>query len=230
LKAVVLVSGGIDSLVCLALAKEQGYECIALSFNYGQRHLVELRSAKILADHYRCEHRIVHIACAEAFQSSSLVGKHTIPAATAKENCGENIPSTYVPGRNTLFLSYAASIAEGEECSAIFFGPNAADHSGYPDCRPAFVEAFQQVLNLSSKQAVEGNPPQLITPLLHMDKADIIHEGKRLGVPFTHTHTCYEPDAEGNACQKCLSCVIRREAFAEVGIKDPAERKCRQDQ
>lgn len=220
-KAIILFSGGLDSTVCLAIAKEMGFTCFALSFDYGQRHIVELESAKKITRYYDVNHHIIPLSCQNLFESSSLVGKKAVPSGNSPENFGGNVPSTYVPARNTLFLSYATALAEAENASAIFFGPNADDKDAYPDCRPAYIEAFQKLLFVSSKQAIEGNPPTLVTPLLKMSKKAIVQEGIRLNVPFELTHTCYEPTPSGKACQNCLSCNLRKQAFFQTGITDP---------
>lgn len=213
MKAICLLSGGIDSTVCLAIAKEQGYHCIAISFDYGQKHRIELDSAKKIAEFYQVQHSVVPINRFSAFLHSSLVGNTSVPSA--KKKLEEKIDNTYVPGRNLLMLAFAASLAEGENADAIFFGANKDDHTGYPDCRPAFISSFEEILGVSSQKAVEGKPPKLITPLLYLDKKETIQKGLELGAPLEDTHSCYDPK-DGKPCMMCSACVLRDEAFAAL--------------
>ncbi len=215
-RAVVLLSGGLDSATVLALARESGFECYALSVDYGQRHHAELAAAQRVAKEIGArEHRVIHIDLT-AFGGSSLTdSKIAVP-----EHASIGIPSTYVPARNTIMLSLALAWAEVLEAQDIFFGVNAVDYSGYPDCRPEYVESFERMANLATKFAVEGQPLTLHAPLLRMSKAEIITQGIRLGVDYSHTVSCYQADVSGNACGKCDSCRLRREGFKSAGVPD----------
>jgi 7-cyano-7-deazaguanine synthase len=221
-KAVCLLSGGLDSSTCLGVARRDGYECYALSFDYGQRHRVELESAARVAKFFgACEHRIMKIDL-RVFGSSALTGDLEVPKDGA---IGEGIPVTYVPARNTIFLSFAMAWAEVLECSDVFIGVNAIDYSGYPDCRPEFIEAFEKMANLATKAGVEGRTHLRVhTPLAKLNKAQIVRLGVEVGVDFRMTHSCYDPDAEGRPCGQCDSCVLRRRGFAEAGLADPLAR------
>jgi len=215
--AVVLLSGGLDSATCLAMAQAQGYRCHALSFDYGQRHHSELFAAERLAHQQKvAAWQVIRIDMTgiggSALTDSSL-------AVPEEETSG--IPITYVPARNTVFLSFALGWAEVLEADAIFIGVNALDYSGYPDCRPAFIEAFQRMANLATRAGVEGRELKVETPLLHMTKADIIRAGHALGVDYSQTVSCYQADAAGRACGRCDSCRFRRKGFAEAGLQDP---------
>lgn len=214
MKAIVLFSGGLDSTVLLAIALNRGCQCHALSFDYQQRHRVELDAACAIAQHYGIDHSVIVFDRTVFAKSSSFLVSDT-PAS--------GIPSTYVPARNTLFLAYAAGQAEMIGAEEIYLGSNTHDHAGYPDCRPLFVEAFQKVLNVATQQAVEGRPPQLVTPLLHMDKADIIRKGKELQAPLHLTLSCYAPPGAGLHCRQCDACRLRQEGFAATGIEDPTQ-------
>ncbi len=213
-RAVVLLSGGLDSATCLAMALADGFEIQALSFRYGQRHAVELNAAKrVLAA--ACgdtwfSHTIVDLP-ASVFASSALTGHGDIPAAG-----GSGIPATYVPARNTIFLSVALGIAEASPAEAIYIGANVVDYSGYPDCRPEFLDAFQSMANLATKAGVEGCGPRVLAPLLHMTKAEIIRVGRGLGVDYSLTVSCYDPAPDGTGCDRCDSCALRAKGFAEV--------------
>lgn len=213
MKAIILLSGGLDSTVVLALAIEQGRECVCLSFDYGQRHKIELERARAIAARYHCHHRIVTIDPA-TFSNTSLVDQKAVPKGrTLEEMRTQGIPSTYVPGRNTLFLAYAAGQAEIYGAAEIWTGPNLLDHNPYPDCRPEFYAAFQGLLNLATKQAVEGAPPQIRTPLIEWDKTRIVQEAKRLGVPIELTWSCYAPQEDLTPCGACDACKIRLAAL-----------------
>lgn len=213
MKAIILLSGGLDSTVVLALAIEQGRECVCLSFDYGQRHKIELERARAIAARYHCHHRIVTIDPA-TFSNTSLVDQKAVPKGrTLEEMRTQGIPSTYVPGRNTLFLAYAAGQAEIYDAAEIWTGPNLLDHNPYPDCRPEFYTAFQGLLNLATKQAVEGAPPRIRTPLIEWDKARIVQEAKRLGVPIELTWSCYAPQEDLTPCGACDACKIRLAAL-----------------
>jgi len=216
-KAVVLLSGGLDSATTLALAKEQGFTCYALSIDYHQRHQVELQAASRVADSLGvAEHKTISIDLG-SFGGSALTDMN-IPVP---DEPGEGIPITYVPARNTLFLSLALGWAEVLEAQAIFIGVNAVDYSGYPDCRPEFISAFEKTANLATRAGVEGQAFRLHTPLISMSKAQIIQEGARLGVDYAQTVSCYSADKEGKACGVCDSCRLRKAGFDAAGITDP---------
>ncbi|MBA4381644.1 MAG: 7-cyano-7-deazaguanine synthase QueC [Sideroxydans sp.] len=215
-RAVVLLSGGLDSATVLAMARQQGFECYALSVDYGQRHHAELAAAQHVANVIGArEHRVINIDLT-AFGGSSLTdNKIAVP-----EHASAGIPSTYVPARNTIMLSLALAWAEVLKAQDIFFGVNAVDYSGYPDCRPEYVESFERMANLATKFAVEGKPLTLHAPLLHLSKAQIIQQGVRLGVDYTITVSCYQADADGRACGRCDSCRLRSEGFTSAGVPD----------
>jgi 7-cyano-7-deazaguanine synthase len=223
LKAVCLLSGGLDSATCLAYAGREGYETYALSFDYGQRHRVELDAARLVAQALGARsHRTATIDL-RAFGHSALTDDIDVPKGRDEAQMGTGIPITYVPARNTIFLSFALAWAEVLEASDIFIGVNALDYSGYPDCRPEFIEAFERMANLATKTGVEGRTHVRIhTPLIQLSKADIVRLGIDLGVPFGLTHSCYDPDAAGRPCGECDSCVLRAKGFRESGIADPA--------
>jgi 7-cyano-7-deazaguanine synthase len=214
--AVVLLSGGLDSATVLAMARQQGFRCFALSVDYGQRHHAELAAAKRVADKLGAtEHRVINIDLT-AFGGSAL----TDSRIAVPEHATPGIPSTYVPARNTIMLSLALAWAEVLKSQDIFFGVNAVDYSGYPDCRPEYVEAFQNMANLATKAAVEGHPLKIHAPLLHMSKAEIIRQGVALGVDFSSTVSCYQADEDGRACGLCDSCRLRRAGFEDASIAD----------
>jgi len=219
MKAVCLLSGGLDSSTCLGVARREGFECYALSFDYGQRHRVELESAARVAKFFGArEHRVMKIDL-RVFGASALTSDIEVPK-TGQIAAG--IPVTYVPARNTIFLSFAMAWAEVLESPDIFIGVNAIDYSGYPDCRPEFIEAFERLANLATKAAVEGRTRLRIhTPLARLNKAGIVRLGAEVGLDFSLTHSCYDPDASGKACGKCDSCVLRQKGFAEAGVVDP---------
>ena len=218
-KAIVLYSGGLDSTTCLAMARAEGFIPYALSFSYGQRHSVELEKAKAFASQIGAEkHLIVEIDLRQ-IGGSALTSDIEVPKG---REIDDEIPITYVPARNTIFLSYALAWAEVLGAFDIYIGVNALDYSGYPDCRPEFIEAFQTMANLATKAAVEGEGRyQLHTPLLQLSKADIIRKGCELGVDYGLTHSCYDPTPDGEACGRCDSCVLRLKGFAEAGLTDP---------
>lgn len=210
--AIVLLSGGLDSTVVLALAQEKGMECTALTFDYGQRHKVELLHAKKIADHYGVSQHVVSID-SKVFARSSLFGVGAIPTKrTAKQIVQGGIPSTYVPARNTIFIAYAIGLAEVLKADEIHLGANRSDCAGYPDCRPEYYAAFQMVVNLATQQAVEEQPPKLVTPLIHLDKRDIVAEAKRLDAPVELTFSCYSPSVKGAPCLQCDACTLRADA------------------
>jgi 7-cyano-7-deazaguanine synthase len=216
--AVVLVSGGLDSATCLAIARAEGYDCYALSFAYGQRHEAELAAAARVAHALGVlEHRVMHIDLA-MFGGSAL----TDTSIAVPETPGSGIPVTYVPARNTVFLSLALAWSEVLGAHDIFIGVNAVDYSGYPDCRPAFVEAFERMANLATRAGIEDAQPLAIrAPLIALSKSDIIRRGLALGVDYALTVSCYQADAQGRACGRCDSCRLRREGFAAAGVPDP---------
>ena len=220
--AIVLLSGGLDSATTLALAVEQGFRPYALSFRYGQRHGAELQAARrVAAAGGVVEHRVVHIDLA-SFGGSALTTELAVPKDRSDAEIGGGIPVTYVPARNTIFLSYALAWAEVLPAHDLFLGINAVDYSGYPDCRPAFVEGFQRLANAATREGTEGRPIRVHAPLIAMTKTQIIREGLRLGVDYGMTRTCYDPDAAGAACGRCDACHLRLAAFAQLGIPDPA--------
>jgi 7-cyano-7-deazaguanine synthase len=215
-RAVVLLSGGLDSATVLAMARAQGFECFALSVDYGQRHHAELAAAKKVAQSLDArEHRVVSIDLT-GFGGSALTDSNI----AVPEQASSGIPITYVPARNTIMLSLALAWAEVLHAQDIFFGVNAVDYSGYPDCRPEYVESFERMANLATQAAVEGKPLTLHAPLLHLSKAEIIREGGRLGVDYGITVSCYQADERGHACGRCDSCRLRREGFAAAGVPD----------
>jgi 7-cyano-7-deazaguanine synthase len=215
--AVVLVSGGLDSATTLAIARERGHRTYALSFDYGQRHAVELDAARRVAEALgAAEHRVLAMPIGE-FGHSAL----TDPSIAVPESSGTGVPVTYVPARNTVFLACALGFAEVLGAQHIYIGVNAVDYSGYPDCRPAFIRAFEYVANLATRAAVEGRAMNIHAPLIELSKADIIRRGTALGVEYAMTVSCYQPDGEGRACGKCDSCRLRRDGFREAGIADP---------
>jgi len=220
-KAVCLLSGGLDSSTCLALARRGGYACYALTFDYGQRHTVELEAATRVAAALGVERQIVAKIGLDAFGGSALTDDIAVPKGRDAGEMAHGIPVTYVPARNTIFLSYALAWAEVLESSDIFIGVNALDYSGYPDCRPEFIEAYERMANLATKAGVEGRTRLKIhTPLLRMSKAEIVKLGQELGLPFGLTHSCYDPDAAGTPCGQCDACLLRRKGFEEAGIED----------
>ncbi len=216
-RAIVLVSGGLDSATVLAMARAEGYDCLALSFDYGQRHDAELAAAARVADALGArEHRTMRIDFAGI--GGSALTDETIDVP---EPGGEGIPVTYVPARNTVFLSMALGWAEVAEAEAIFIGVNAVDYSGYPDCRPEYIEAFQAMAALATKAGVEGSPIRIETPLIDLTKAGIIEAGIALGVDYSQTVSCYQADDQGRACGRCDACALRAQGFADAGVADP---------
>jgi 7-cyano-7-deazaguanine synthase len=224
-KAVVLLSGGLDSATTLAIARNEGFQCCALTFRYGQRHQREIEAAKKIADSLEViEHRCINVDLAQ-FGGSALTDS-TVEVPKNRTDLGRlgRIPPTYVPARNTVFLSYALAWAEVLGASDIFIGVNAVDYSGYPDCRPEFISAFERMANLATAAAIEKRGKYKIhTPIIDMTKAEIILTGTKLGVDFSLTHSCYDPDEKGRSCGRCDSCRLRLKGFAEAGLKDPVE-------
>jgi 7-cyano-7-deazaguanine synthase len=213
----VLLSGGLDSATVLAIARSQGYACYALSVAYGQRHAAELAAASKVADTFTAvTHKVVHIGLDDIGGSALTDQSINVP-----EEMGSGIPVTYVPARNTVFLSLALGWAEVVKAQDIFIGVNAVDYSGYPDCRPQFIEAFQRLANLATKAAVEGASYQIHTPLINLTKAEIIRQGMALGVDYSLTVSCYQANDAGEACGVCDSCRLRAKGFADVGVADP---------
>ena len=221
-RAVCLLSGGLDSTTCLAIARSEGYQCYCVSFNYGQRHSAELNAAaKIAATLGAREYRTIRFDLRE-FGGSALTSDLDIPKDRSTRQMAEGIPITYVPARNTIFLAFALAYAEIARASDIFIGVNAIDYSGYPDCRPEFIHAFERMARLATKAGVEGQTRVKIrTPLIAMTKADIIRKALELGVDLSLTSTCYDPDPEGRPCGRCDACLLRRKGFEEAGIPDP---------
>jgi 7-cyano-7-deazaguanine synthase len=220
-RAVVLLSGGLDSTTTLAIAIAEGYEPYTLSFEYGQRHKIETDAARRVATSLGAkDHRIAKIDL-RVFGGSSLTDEMAVPKQRAETEIAHGIPVTYVPARNTIFLAYALAWAEVLHAGDIFIGVNAIDYSGYPDCRPAFVEAFERLANLATKAGVEGSHFRIHTPLIKLSKADIIRKAVELGVDLSLTHSCYDPTPQGVACGECDSCILRLKGFREAGMKDP---------
>ena len=214
--AVVLLSGGLDSMVCAALAREAGFGVVALTVDYGQRHRVELESAKTIADRLADRHVVLPLDL-RAFGGSALTSEIAVP----KDGVQPGIPVTYVPARNTIFLGLALGLAEASGARDIFIGVNALDYSGYPDCRPEFVAEFERLANLATKAGVEGEPFTIHAPLLDLTKADIAREAKRLGLDAALSHSCYDPLPDGRHCGQCDACRLRSKGFEDAGIADP---------
>jgi len=214
--ALVLLSGGLDSMVCAALARERGYSVIALTIDYNQRHRVELEAARRIAAELASRHIILPIDL-RAFGGSALTSDIEVP----KSGLAEGIPVTYVPARNTIFLSLALGLAEASGARDLFIGVNALDYSGYPDCRPEFIAEFEKLANLATKAGVEGNPFVIHAPLQDMSKADIAREAERLGLDAGLSHSCYDPQPDGRHCGRCDACRLRAKGFSEAGIPDP---------
>lgn len=220
--AVILVSGGLDSATVLAIARDEGFELNAISFDYGQRHRFELEAARRVCAANHVRRHITAPIDLRAFGGSALTSDLAVPKDRSDTDMGSGIPITYVPARNTVFLSLALGWAEVLGASDLFIGVNAVDYSGYPDCRPEFIAAFERLANLATKSGVEGTVRWRVhTPLISLSKADIIRTGTRLGVDYTLTHSCYDPDSQGLSCGRCDSCRLRLKGFAEAGLKDP---------
>lgn len=218
----VLVSGGLDSTTALAVCRAEGFAPHAISFDYGQRHRVELQAAARVAKALGAvEHRVVAVDL-RALGGSALTDRIDVPKGRAPEAMGADIPVTYVPARNTVFLSLALAYAEVIGATDLYIGANALDYSGYPDCRPEYLRAFERVANLATKAGVEGARFSVHAPLIEMTKAEIIQKGLALGVDYSLTHSCYDPDPQGRPCGRCDSCLLRRKGFAEAGMVDPA--------
>ncbi|MBN1842869.1 MAG: 7-cyano-7-deazaguanine synthase QueC [Deltaproteobacteria bacterium] len=238
-KAIVLSSGGLDSTTAMAIAKHEGYEVYNLSFRYGQRHAAELQAAERVSDKLGSKQRLVVDVDLGKLGGSALTDDIDVPKARSEKEMSKKIPVTYVPARNTIFLSYALAWAEVLGASDIFIGVNAIDYSGYPDCRPEYIEAFERMANLATKAGVEGRTKiRIRAPLIRMTKAQIIQKGTELGIDYGMTHSCYDPSPDGKACGQCDSCLLRMKGFQEAGVSDPtiyiehieqqlnSERKC----
>lgn len=222
MKAVCLLSGGLDSSTCVAVALREGFDVYALSFDYGQRHRIELESARRVAHTLGASAHRTAVIDLRAFGNSALTADIAVPHNRDEAAMSVGIPVTYVPARNTIFLSFALAWAEVLECGDIFIGVNALDYSGYPDCRPEFIEAFARMANLATKAGVEGTTRiRIHTPLLQMSKGDIVRLASELTLPFELTHSCYDPDPSGRPCNECDSCLLRAKGFREAGVTDP---------
>jgi 7-cyano-7-deazaguanine synthase len=222
MRAICLLSGGLDSSTCLALARRDGFECYALSFDYGQRHRVELASAARVAESLGAARHLVVPIDLRVFGGSALTSDIAVPKGRAPGEMSSGIPVTYVPARNTVFLSLALALAEVMASSDIFIGVNALDYSGYPDCRPEYIQAYERMANLATKAGVEGRTRiKIRTPLIRLSKAEIVKLASELGLDFSLTHSCYDPDAAGRPCGQCDSCLLRRKGFEEAGVTDP---------
>jgi 7-cyano-7-deazaguanine synthase len=220
MRSVVLLSGGLDSATVLAIAKSEGRECLALSIVYGQRHQIELQAAQRVAKAIGVVEHVVFPFDLRVFGASALTADIEVPKDTIG---GPGIPITYVPARNTIFLALALGFAEAREAAEIWLGVNAIDYSGYPDCRPEFLDAFQQVIWTGTRSGVEHREPRIVAPLATLSKAEIIRRGLALGVDYGLTHSCYDPSPDGRACGHCDSCVLRKQGFVEAGVNDPTQ-------
>ena len=226
LKAVVLLSGGVDSATTLAIAKNMGFEIYALSFSYGQRHVIELKAAENIAKKNKVTRHLILDIDLQKIGGSALTADIKVPKRRSVEELKKSIPVTYVPARNTIFLSYALAWAEVIRANDIFIGVNVLDYSGYPDCRPEYIAAYEKMANFATKAGVERKQKLKIhTPLIKMSKSEIIQKGIELGVDYNITHSCYDPSASGKACGECDSCLIRLNGFGEAGLKDPVRYK-----
>lgn len=227
-KAVVILSGGLDSTTCMGIAQEEGYEVYPITFDYGQRHKIEIDNARRVAEHYgvTSRHKIISLSFLRDFGASALTDESIdIPKGHHIENEEQEVPVTYVPGRNLLFLSIAASYAEASGAETIYIGVNALDYSGYPDCRPEFIAKVEDVIRVATKVGIQGQSIRIATPLIHWTKAEIIQQGMKLGVPYMLTTSCYNGELE--ACGECDSCRLRLKGFAEAGLTDPIPYKTR---
>ncbi len=225
-RAIVLLSGGVDSTTVLAIARREVEECIAITFIYGQKHAAEVDAAARIAEKMGVEkHLIIPISLGQCVVSALTDETIPVPKGGACVSCDPGIPPTYVPARNTIFLSHALAIAESTGSGTIYIGVSSVDYSGYPDCRPEFIRAFQRLAELATKSAVEGLPVRIRAPLLNLSKAETIREGLRLGVDYSLTLSCYEPGTDGRPCGECDSCRLRRRGFEEAGVNDPACRR-----
>ncbi len=219
--AVVLLSGGLDSTVTAAIAQQDGYRIYCMSVAYGQRHGIEVQRAQAVAAALGAAGHVIVTVDLRALGGSALTADVAVPKDRTEQERAAEIPVTYVPARNTIFLSLALAYAETQAAQAIYFGANVLDYSGYPDCRPEFIRAFEAVAKLGTKMGIDGRAVEVRAPLLTLSKADIVRRGQALNVPFELTHSCYDPDVEGVACGRCDSCRIRREGFRQAGVEDP---------
>ena len=219
--AVVLLSGGLDSATVLAIARSEGFEIIALSFRYGQRHGIEISAAQSIARTAAVLRHVIVDIDLRVFGASALTSELEVPKGRSAAEMSHGIPITYVPARNTIFLSYALALAEVSMADNIYIGVNALDYSGYPDCRPEYIESFEQMANLATRAGVEGRHLTIHTPLMHQTKSEIITRGMKLGVDYAATMSCYDPDAGGAACGECDSCQLRLRGFQDAGMRDP---------
>ncbi len=226
--AVILLSGGLDSATTLAIARAEGFDPFAISFRYGQRHAIEIQAATRIAQAMRVRRHVTCDIDLRTFGASALTADIAVPKSRSLDEMSHDIPITYVPARNTIFLSFALAYAEVVGAFDIFIGVNALDYSGYPDCRPEYIEAFEKMANLATRAGVEGKCQlRLHAPLVHMSKAEIIRKGLELGVDYSLTRSCYDPAPDGTACGQCDSCLLRLKGFKENGIADPIEyKKC----
>ncbi len=223
-KAIVLSSGGLDSTTVIAIAKSKGYKIFSLSFSYGQRHSFELKAAKKIAETANVEKHLVIDCNMNEIGGSALTDDIAVPKSNASDVIADKIPVTYVPARNTIFLSFALAWAETLSASDIFIGVNALDYSGYPDCRPEYIKSYETMANLATKAGIENTSKiRIHAPLIEMTKAEIIKTGHKLGVDYSQTHSCYDPSPEGLSCKKCDSCILRIKGFKEAGIPDPTK-------
>jgi 7-cyano-7-deazaguanine synthase len=220
--AVVLLSGGLDSATVIAIARSEGFEVVALSFRYGQRHGEEIVAAQSIAKRAGVTRHVIVDIDLRVFGASALTSDLAVPKGRSASEISHGIPITYVPARNTIFLSYALALAEVSNSSDIFLGVNALDYSGYPDCRPEYIQAFEQMANLATRAGVEGRHLTIHAPLMQQTKGEIIARGRSLGVDYALTLSCYDPDASGAACGECDACQLRLKGFAEAGVPDPA--------
>ncbi|HSU94929.1 MAG TPA: 7-cyano-7-deazaguanine synthase QueC [Gemmatimonadaceae bacterium] len=225
--AVVLLSGGLDSATVLAIARRQEFEIIALSFRYGQRHDAEIGAAQSIAKRAGVRRHVIADIDLRIFGASALTSELAVPKGRSASEISHGIPITYVPARNTIFLSYALALAEVSDSSDIFLGVNALDYSGYPDCRPEYIQAFERMANLATRAGVEGRHLAIHAPLMHQTKAEIIAHGLALGVDYALTLSCYDPDASSVACGECDACQLRLKGFAEAGVPDPVRYRVR---
>lgn len=222
-KAIVLLSGGLDSTTTMAIAKELGYELYSLTFRYGQRHDFEIQAAARIAEVFQVKEHLVIDIDLKKIGGSALTADIAVPKARPESEMHREIPVTYVPARNTIFLAFALAWAEVLHAADIFIGVNALDYSGYPDCRPEYIQAFETLANLATKAGVEGELRfKVHTPLIHLTKAEIIRKGVELGVDYRLTHSCYDPSPQGRACGRCDSCLLRKKGFREAGVPDPS--------
>ena len=219
--AVVLLSGGMDSTTTAAIAQRRGFELCALSFRYGQRHAIELEAARRVAEHLEIRRHVVLDIDLRAFGGSALTGDLAVPKDTPASQIGDRIPPTYVPARNTIFLSFALGLAEVTGSRDIFIGANAMDYSGYPDCRPEYLQAFERMANLATRAGVEGRGVTIHAPLIALSKQQIVQQGISLGIDYSLTWTCYDPSPDGLACGHCEACQLRLKGFREAGAEDP---------